>query len=144
MHLAPGAMGTRAPRDTPRLAGVGLLVRWRSWVIEGFLPFCIVRADVRTQVPENKNRAADVPAELRHALHRRLAARRNGELGARVTSGRDSRETQSVNGELRVVNPPLGNVENCNCMAHTETQRHRERTAKVLLLWLSVASVASV
>jgi hypothetical protein len=61
---------------------------------------------VRTQVAENKNRAADVPAELRHALHRRLPARRNGELGARVTSGRDSRETQSVNGELRVVNPP--------------------------------------
>jgi hypothetical protein len=151
MRLTPCAMGTR-PRDTPRLcrgriAGEveELGHRKLSSLSVSFAP------NVRTQVPENKNRAADVPAELRHALHRRLPARRNGELGARVTSGRDSRETQSVNGGLRVVNPFGGSLtrrrrdagENCDCMAHTETQSHRENR-KTLSLWLSVPSVASV
>ena len=107
MRLAARAMGTRRPRETPRLrrgriAGEveDLGHRRLSSLSVSFAPV------VRTQVAENKNRAADVPAELRHALHRRLPARRDGELGARVTSGRDSRETQSVNGDLRVVNPP--------------------------------------
>jgi hypothetical protein len=76
MHLAPSAMGTRAPRDTARLAGVGLLVRLRIGVMESFRPFVSFAPNVRTQVPENKNRAADVPAELRQALHRRLPSRR--------------------------------------------------------------------
>ena len=106
MRLAPGAMGTRAACDTPRLRrgrvageveeqGHGKL----SSLFVSFAP------DVRTQVPETKNRAADVPAELRNALHRRLPTRRNGGLEARVTSGRDSRGTQIVNGGSQVVNP---------------------------------------
>jgi hypothetical protein len=92
MHLAPGAMGTRAPRDTPRL-GRGRIAGKVEDRGHGMLSsFRIVRAKrAHTGSGKTKNRAADVPSELRHALHRRLPSRRNGELGARVTSGRDSR-----------------------------------------------------
>jgi hypothetical protein len=72
-------MGTRAPRDTPRLRRVRIAGEVEELShLKAFVRFVSFAPNVRTQVPENKNRAADVPAELRHALHRRLPARRNG------------------------------------------------------------------
>lgn len=71
--------------------------------MERLLPFRFVRAK-RAHAGSGKQKSRRrCPCELRHALHRRLlpAATASSEPG--VTSGRDSRETQSVSGRLQVV-----------------------------------------
>ena len=105
---SPPARWAHAPHATPRgWAGVGLLERWRSWVMESFRPFRFVRAK-RAHAGSGKQKIAppmSLPSCAMRCIVGSPPAATSG-FGARVTSGRDSRESQSVKGGLRVVNPP--------------------------------------
>jgi hypothetical protein len=87
-RTSPPPRRAHAPHAMPRgCAGAGSIARWSS-VIESFSQF------VFSAALKQKSRRRCLP---------KLRAPRRVEVGR--TSGRDSRESQSVNGRWRVVNP---------------------------------------
>lgn len=91
MHLALGAMGTRAPRDTPRLRR-GRIAREveEPGHVKVFVLFVSFAPVVRTQVPENKKsrrrcpcRAAPCAASSAPCPPQRRA-RSQGDIGTRL------------------------------------------------------------